>query len=120
MKTPASVLFRAASLWAVCCVTAAAQDVLRVPLRIVPAAPSVGWEVPYPEAPGTFAGPGDVKLESLAPASSGCRFRLANGEEVSLRFGDWQVVNTRLGGRLLPYEATCEEYEKAGQEHRRL
>jgi thiol-disulfide isomerase/thioredoxin len=105
---------------AVFCVAAAAQDVLRVPLRIVPAAPSIGWSVTYPEAPGAFSAPGNVKLESLAPASSGCRFRLANGEEVSLQFGDWQVLNIRRGDRLLPYEAICEEYEKAGQKHHRL
>jgi thiol-disulfide isomerase/thioredoxin len=109
-----------ASLWMVCCVGAAAQDVLRVPLHIVPAVPSIGWSVTYPEAPGAFSAPGNVKLESLAPASSGCRFRLANGEEVSLRFGDWQVLNIRRGDRLLPYEAICEEYEKAGQKHHRL
>jgi thiol-disulfide isomerase/thioredoxin len=123
MRTPGSVLFKAAfllgaaSLWAVCCVTAAAQDVLRVPLRIVPVVPSIGWEVPYPEAPGAFSALGNVKLESLAPASSGCRFRLPNGEEVSLQFGDWQVLNIRRGDRLLPYEAACEEYEKDGQKH---
>ena len=104
----------------VCSVVAAAQDVIRVPLRIVPAAPFIGWSITYPEAPGVFSAPGNVKLESLAPASSGCRFHLANGEEVSLHFGDWQVLNIRRGARLLPYEAICEEYEKAGQKHHRL
>jgi len=116
---PVSVL-GVALLWAACCGTAAAQDVIRVPLRIVPAAPSVSWDVPYPEALGTFTAPGDVKLESLAPASSGCRFRLPSGEEVSLQFGDWQVLNIRRGDRSLPYEVTCEEYEKAGQKHHKL
>jgi thiol-disulfide isomerase/thioredoxin len=126
MKTHRNVPFKpvcvlgVAFLWAACCVTASAQDVLRVPLRIVTAGPSIGLNVPYPETPGTFAGPGDVKLESLAPATSGCRFRLPNGEEVSLRFGDWQVVNLRPAGRLLPYEAACDEYEKDGQKHHRL
>jgi thiol-disulfide isomerase/thioredoxin len=126
MKTYRSVAFKPvfliglASLWAACCVMAAAQEALRVPLRIVPAVPSIGWSVTYPEAPGAFFAPGNVKLESLAPASSGCRFRLANGEEVSLQFGDWQVLNIRRGDRLLPYEAICEEHEKAGQKHHRL
>ena len=116
---PVSVL-AVALLWAVCCITASAQDLLRVPLRIVTAGPSVGLNVPYPETPAAFSAPGNVKLESLAPASSGCRFRLPSGEEVSLQFGDWQVLNIRRGDRLLPYEATCEEYEKTGQKHHRL
>jgi thiol-disulfide isomerase/thioredoxin len=126
MKTPGTVQYRvpfllaAACLSAVWCVTAAAQDVLRIPLRIVPAAPSAGWMVQYPETPGTFTGPGNVKLASLAPASSGCRFRLADGEGASLRFGDWQAVNIWRGDRLLPYEAACEEYEKDGQMRHRL
>lgn len=113
-------LLGAASLCGICCARAAAQEVLRVPLRIVPAGPSVGSGMPFPETPGAFSGPGDVRLESLAPASSGCRFRLPSGEEVSLRFGDWQVLNIRHGDRLLPYEAACEEYEKNGQKRHRL
>jgi thiol-disulfide isomerase/thioredoxin len=109
--------FVAAILLGICCVTATAQGVLRVPLHIVPAGPSIGWTVTYPRMPSPFLAPGNVKLESLAPGSSGCRFRLPGGDQVSLQFGGWQVINIRRGHRVLPYEVMCQKYKKAGEEH---
>jgi thiol-disulfide isomerase/thioredoxin len=80
-------------------------------MQIVPASPSASWAWPYPEVPGTFSVPGNVQLESLAPASSGCRFRLPGGEEVSLPIDGWQVINIRRRDRPLPYLVTCEEHD---------
>lgn len=120
MRHAKRALLTAVALSAASCVTSEAQDAVRVPLRVVPAVPFIGWSADYPEAPGFFSAPGNLKLQSLAPASSGCRFRLPSGEEVSLRFDDWQIVNIRRGDRLLPYNATCGEYEKDGKKRHRL
>ena len=93
----------------------AAQDVVRIPMQIVPAEQSPSWAWSFPENPGKFSLPGGLVLESLAPASTGCHFRLPSGEEVGLATGGWRMVNIQRGSRLLPYVAICEEQVQTGK-----
>lgn len=111
------VVFVAALVCAIFPEGAVAQDVVRVPMQIVPAEQDPSWAWPFPENPAKFSLPGGLVLESLAPASTGCRFRLPSGEEVALAVDGWQMVNIQRGSRLLPYAVICEEQVTGNKVH---
>lgn len=103
------------SLCALLAVVAIAQGTIRVPMRIVPATAGAWPVLSYPAEPGPFTAPGDLQLKSLAPASSGCKFQLPDGTQVSIRLGGWQAINVRRASGLLPYAVTCEKVEENGK-----